>query len=122
MARIFKDEGFAKRARKARISNEALRDAVVSADSGLVDAYLGGELIKQRIAREGEGKSGGFRTVLAFRREDRAFFVHMFAKNDEANISSQDLEALKVYARTLLRLTEPDLARALDEGVLEEIE
>ena len=121
VGRIFKDLDFAKAARKARISDEALRTAVAEADAGLVDAYLGGELVKKRVARQGSGKRDGFHTILVFRREERAFFVHLFAKNDEASLSPQDLADLKVYARTLLSLAEDGMELALESGDLVEI-
>ena len=84
--RIFKNRPFARFARKAGLSDAALRAAVRDAERGLVDADLGGGVIKQRIARPGGGKSGGFRTIVLFRAGARAFFVHGFAKNDQASI------------------------------------
>lgn len=122
MGRVFKDEEFAKRARKFRIDDDTLREAIASADADLVDAYLGGELIKKRIPREGGGKSGGFRTIIAFRREERAFFIHVFAKNDEENLDTVELIDLKDYAKLLFALTDAQIATALQSGPLEEIE
>ncbi len=80
--RIFKNRPFERFARKARLEDEILRKAVADAERGLVDADLGGGVIKQRIARQGGGKSGGFRTIILFRLGERAFFVHGFAKNE----------------------------------------
>ena len=122
MGRVFKDEEFARRARKARLADATLREAVDAADAGLVAAHLGGELVKLRVARAGGGKSGGFRTILAYRREDRAFFVYLFAKNVSENIDSTELSDLKDYAKILLGLTEAQIAAALRTGKLEEIE
>ena len=78
--RIFKNRPFARFARKSGLSDAGLLKAVRDAERGLVDADLGGGVIKQRIARPGGGKSGGFRTIVLFRSGARAFFVHGFAK------------------------------------------
>lgn len=73
-------------ARKAEIGDAVLCEAIQDAERGLISADLGGGVIKQRIARPGEGKSGGFRTLIVFRANARAFFVHGFAKNETDNI------------------------------------
>ena len=96
--RIFKNKSFARFARKARIADAALCEAVGNAERGLIDADLGGGVIKQRIARSGGGKSGGFRTIILFRAGARAFFVHGFAKNDQDNIRDDELAAFKMLA------------------------
>jgi hypothetical protein len=82
----------------ADIQNQSLCEAIRNADQGLVDADLGGGVIKQRIARSGGGKSGGFRTIILFRARSRAFFVHGFAKNDRDNIDDKELAAFKMLA------------------------
>jgi hypothetical protein len=80
MIRIFKNQAFERFTIKSSISNESLCKTVKSIESGLIDANLGNGVIKQRIAREGQGKSGGFRTIVLFKINTRAFFVHGFAK------------------------------------------
>ena len=65
--RIFKNKPFARFARKCEISDSELCQAIKDADCGLIDANLGGGVIKQRIARKGSGKSGGFRTMILFK-------------------------------------------------------
>ncbi len=80
--RVFKNKPFARFARKAGLTDSALMKAVAEAERGLVDAVLGGGVIKQRVAREGGGKSGGFPTIILFRLGEMAFFVHGFAKSD----------------------------------------
>ena len=84
--RTFKTRPFARFAHREGIADEALCDAVERAAKGLVDADLGGGVIKQRIARRGRGRSGGFRTIVVFRRGELAFFVHGFAKSDRENL------------------------------------
>lgn len=78
--RIFKTKAFARFARKEGLDDARLRDAVARAERGLVDADLGGGVIKQRLARPGQGKSGGFRVMILYRRAARAIFVYGFAQ------------------------------------------
>jgi hypothetical protein len=77
--RIFKTKTLAKFARQHGISDDGLVDAVERAVRGLIDADLGGQIIKQRVARPGQGKRGGFRMIIGIR-SDRAIFVFAFAK------------------------------------------
>ena len=78
--------------RKSKIGDDALLDAIDRAERGLIDADLGGGVIKQRVARPGEGKSSGFRVIVFFRHKERAFFVHGFAKNEKDNIKANTNE------------------------------
>jgi hypothetical protein len=97
---------FAKFARKEKLGDVALCDAVNRAEQGLIDADLGGGLFKQRVARDGEGKSGGYRTLLFFRSGERAIFVSGFAKNDKANLTALELAELKKSAKEYLAFTQ----------------
>src|SRR5271157_4080559 len=99
--RVFKNRAFSRFADKNEISDEDLCDAVGRASRGLIAADLGGGVIKQRISRQGEGKSGGFRTMILFRPRDRAVFVHGFAKKDLGNVSPKELSALKKLAKIM---------------------
>lgn len=99
-----------------------LREAVARAESGLVDADLGGGIIKQRIARPGKGRSGGYRTLILFRLGDRAIFAFGFAKSAEANVSKADLAILKAAAAEALAWSSADLDRLVIAGALKEIE
>lgn len=83
--RIYKNAWFERFARKQRIADSALRDAVRRAEQGQIDADLGGGVIKQRIARAGQGKSGGYRTIILYRQEQRAFFVCVSACKERAS-------------------------------------
>lgn len=89
--RIFKNRWFEKFARKQDIGDDLLREAVERAERGLIDADLGGGIIKQRVARKGEGKSGGYRTVVAFRSGYRAMFLFGFAKSGRATFPPRSL-------------------------------
>jgi hypothetical protein len=119
--RVFKNKSFARFARKAQMTDAVLCAAVADASRGLVDADLGGGVIKQRIARRGEGKSGGFRTIILFRIGERAFFVHGFAKNEQDNIGDDELAALKLLATEMLAYDDDALAKAMGNGTLTEV-
>lgn len=106
---------------KAGLSDGALRLAIKDAERELVDAELGGGVIKQRVARPGGGKSGGFRAVVLFRSGERAFFVHGFAKSDLGNIQPDELAAFKLLASQMLVLSEPAIDAALKAGALIEV-
>ena len=96
-------------------------EAAIAVASGQWDADLGGGVFKQRIAREGGGKSGGFRTIILFRVGGHSFFVHGFAKNDKANITPKELKALKTLAATFLGLDAGALAKASAAGEIAEV-
>ena len=119
--RIFLTRVFARFAKSEDIADSTLREAVRRADAGLIDADLGGGVIKQRVARRGQGKSGGYRTIILFRRETRAIFVYGFAKNDQDNISPQDLRLFRELAREMLAYDEAGLAGAVEIHRLKEI-
>lgn len=119
--RVFKVKPFARFAHRERISDAELCDAVRRASRGLIDADLGGGVLKQRIARRGGGKSGGFRSIILFRREDKAFFVYGFAKSDRDSIRQDELEAFRKLANTMLSLDEAGLAAAVGNGTIMEI-
>ncbi len=119
MKRVFKTRNF-DRVMKS-IEDCALCAAVEEMIHGLIDADLGGHILKKRVALSGKGKRGGARTLVATRKADRWFFVFGFAKNEKANISTKELAALQKYGADLLNLTESQLDWAIAEGVLVEI-
>jgi len=87
----------------------------------VVDADLGGGVIKQRIARKGQGKSGGFRSIVLFRKGDRAFFVYGFAKSGRDNIRNDELKAFRMLAGTMLKLGDAALSAAMANGTITEV-
>ena len=119
--RVFKNKAFSRFAAKNGISDEDLCDAVERASRGLIDAELGAGVIKQRISRKGEGRSGGFRAMVLFRVRDRAVFVHAFAKKDLGNISPKELGALKKLAKIMLAYSDAQLATIVASGALLEV-
>ncbi|MDB6106813.1 MAG: Toxin HigB-2 [Gammaproteobacteria bacterium] len=118
---VYRTRTFSRWARKQRLSDAALCDAVHEMRHGLYEADLGGGLLKKRIARPGHGKSGGFRTIVATNRGDRWFFVYGFAKSERANIDDEEETALKKLAETLLKMPRPSLAKAENAGELTEV-
>jgi hypothetical protein len=105
--------------RKARTLPTAL--CARRAEAGLIDADLGGGVIKQRVARRGGGKSGGYRAIILFRKESRAIFVFGFAKKDQDNITPYDLRLFRELAREVLTYSEAELAEMAVEHRLKEI-
>ena len=120
--RIFKSKKFARFAEEEDISDAMLLAAVGRAQRGLIDADLGGGVIKQRIPRQGSGRSGGYRVILAFRTEHRTFFLHGYAKNSMDNISAHEVRTFRKAAKILLELSDAVLEQQLDGGSFIEVE
>jgi hypothetical protein len=118
---IYKTRWFDRWARKQGLADQSLCNAVEEMISGLYDADLGGGLFKKRIARAGEGKRGGFRTLIATNYEDRWFFVFGFPKNERGNIDPDEEEALKKLSSKLLALTPQNLDKAKQSNELIEV-
>ena len=97
--RIFKYKKFAKFAKKQKISDEKLREVVKEMEGGIIHADLGGNVFKQRIARDGQGKRGSYRSIILYRVSELVFFVHGFLKADEDNISHQEEDGFREMAR-----------------------
>ena len=112
---------FARWSRKQGLTSQALCAAVDEMARGLVDADLGGGLFKKRIARSGEGKSGGWRTLVVSNMGDRWFFVFGFPKNERGNIAQHEEEALKALAHRLLTLDTQSLLAAISASELIEV-
>jgi hypothetical protein len=119
---ILKTRNFARWARKTGLADSLLDEAVLEIGRGLLEADLGGGILKKRIALPGRGKRGSIRTLLATNRNDRWFFVFGFEKNKRANISDNELESLKKLAKHLLGLTAAQIMAAIEEGALMEVE
>jgi hypothetical protein len=103
------------------ISDAKLRDIANGLEQGQWDADLGGDVYKVRIARPGEGKSGGFRTIVLFRKGEKTFFVYGFAKSDRGNIADDELQDLKYTSKIDFALTNEGIDERLKEGSLIEI-
>ncbi len=119
---IYTTRWFDRWARKQGLTASALCAAVDEMAAGLFDADLGGGLLKKRIARPGQGKSGGYRTLVATNKGNRWVFVFGFPKNERSNIGRDEEEALKKLAAHLLSLTAKAVSQARQAGELIEVE
>ena len=120
IVRIFKTRALARFAKREAISDESLVVAIETAKRGLIDANLGGGLIKQRVARPGQGKRGGFRMLIGFR-SDRAIFLFGFAKNERENIDDKQLTTLREIVASWFAADDKKIAQALKDGLLIEV-
>jgi hypothetical protein len=120
--RVFKTKGLIRFARRERITDAVLREAIERADRSTIDADLGGGLIKQRLARPGQGRSGGYRVIVAYRVKGRAVFLYGFAKNDLDNISADQLQTFRAIGANWLAASAAVIRQAIDEGELQEID
>jgi len=119
--RVFKTKPFARFADHEGIEDADLCNGIRRAEQGSIDADLGGGVIKQRIARKGQGRSGGFRSIVLFRSGERAFFVYGFAKSGRDNIRRDELKALRKLADEMLAYDARTLAAAMRNGTIMEI-
>lgn len=115
-------KGLTKFTRRERIADASLKEAIERAEHGLIDANLGGGLIKQRVARPGQGRSGGYRMLVAYRTKSRAVFLYGFAKHERENIEPDELLTFRDIAADLLAADSARIAEAIENGVLQEID
>lgn len=121
MRRVFKTRHFSRWLRKSEVTDAVLCAAVDEMQAGLIDAELGGDVVKKRVALPGRGKRGGARTLVATRKGSRWFFVFGFEKNERSNITPTELEALQTLASALLEMSSAQLDTAVEDGTLQEI-
>lgn len=121
MRRVFKTRHFSRWMRKSELTDQALCAAVGEMVAGLIDAELGGDVLKKRVGLPGRGKRGGVRTLVATRKGNRWFFVFGFEKSERANTTPTELDALQTLAGSLLALTAAQLDTAVEDGTLQEI-
>jgi len=119
--RIFKTKWLARFGRRARIADRSFREAIERAGRGAIDADLGGGIIKQRVARSGQGRSGGYRMLIAYQVGRRAVFLYAFAKSERENIERDELLTLREIGATWLAADSRRIAHAIEEGILQEI-
>lgn len=119
---VYKTKGFARFARRQRMEDATLCDAVSRAEQGLIDADLGGGVIKQRVPRPGQGRSGGYRTIVFYLMGARAVFVDGFAKSSQDNIDNDDLERLRKLATEFLSYSAEQVGKLVKDGAWIEVE
>lgn len=115
---IYKITAFSEWAEEYKVSDELLFDTITEMNNGLFDANLGGHVYKKRIPLDNKGKRDGARTIIAFKYNDKAFFIYSFAKTKKANISDNELKALKKLAKVYFSLTDKEIIEALRVGNL----
>ena len=118
---VYKTKTFERWARKEGLGDDILGKAIEEIKRGLYEADLGGGVLKKRIARSGQGKSGGFRTLIATNKGDKWFFMFGWPKNERSNINNREEMALKGLASHLLRMTPDDLNAARQNGEIMEV-
>lgn len=121
MRRVFKTRYFNRWMRKTTLTDAALCEAVSEMKRGLVDADLGGGVVKKRVPLPQRGKSDSTRTLVATNKDNRWFFVFGFEKNDRANVSAKELEALQAIAADLLKLSSTEFDAHIEDDALQEI-
>ena len=119
--RTFKTKAFARFADREGLEDAALCEAVRRAGEGLIDADLGSGVIKQRIARKGGGRSGGFRMIVLFRRGALAFFVYGFAKSDRENLRRDEVATYRLLAHEYLSLDAAGIDAVRATGTIIEV-
>jgi hypothetical protein len=119
--RIFKYRTFDKWTKKQGLADDDLRKAIAEIEQGLIDANLGGNVYKKRIARQGKSKSGSYRTLLLMKQSDKVIFAHGFAKDEQGNITKNELEGFKTMATAFFNLTHEQLKHLCDNQSLIEI-
>src|SRR3972149_151581 len=121
MKRVFKTRHFSRWMRKTDLSDSALCEAVVEMERGLIDADLGGSVVKKRVALPGRGKRGGARTLVVTNKVDRGFFLFGFEKSERPDVSAKELQAVQAVAADLLQLASKELDALIGTGALQEI-
>jgi hypothetical protein len=118
----YKTRSFANWATGEDLDNDALATALLEMERGLIDAHLGGQVVKKRVAVSGRGKRGSTRMLIAFKQGEKAFFIFGFAKSARANVSDKELKALKLLAKELFSYSAAVLSQAVEAGELLPIE
>jgi hypothetical protein len=109
--RVYLPKSFQRDAKRDGITDEHCLDAIRKAEMGLIDAALGGGLIKQRIATGNRGAAKGSRAIVFYKRGEIAVFLHVFAKSRSANLTDYELTEYRKLAHILDRLTETELRK-----------
>lgn len=119
--RIFKTRLFAQWTHKEKLNDESLCQAIYEMEQGLVDADLGGHVYKKRIALKGHGKRGGARSIIAYKMEDKAFFIFGYAKNKKANMTIEEKKIVRTLANEMLSYSHEQLNKLVKDKKLIEV-
>ncbi len=121
MKYILKNKPFAHWAKKLKITNCILLDVLNDMTHGLYEANLGGNVYKKRIPIGNRGKSGGARTIIAFKMQEKAIFIYGFSKNEKSNITKKEEDALKALAKIYFNYSDDQILKAIKAGELIEV-
>lgn len=121
LMRIFKTKFFARWARKEKLHDSLLRQAVDEMEKGLIDADLGNYVYKKRIALKGRGKRGGVRSIIAYKTSEKAFFIFGYAKNEKDNITTEEKKIVKALAKEFLNYSTTQINKLITDGNLIEV-
>ena len=113
---------FKKWAKKANLSNYDLLESINNVEKGLSAVDLGGNIFKIRIKRSGKGKSSGFRTILVYKKEEKAIFLYGFNKNEKSNIKKVELQYFRKLGRDLLALKNKQVVDSIEKQILFDLE
>ncbi len=119
--RVFKDYEFHCWAKDEGLTDTRLCRAAFEIENGLVDARLGGFLLKKRVGAEGRGKRGGYRTIVAHRQGDRLVFLHGFDKHDKDNITPREKQALHKLGDHYMTFRDADMSKLVQDGSIIEV-
>lgn len=118
---IFKNKDFHRWSRKSKLTDDLLYRSITDVRQGRYEASLGGNIYKKRIGLRGRGKSGGVRTIIAFKKDDKAFFIYGYEKNVRSNITDKEEKALKALAKIYFNFTDAQINKAVKSGELIEV-
>lgn len=119
--KVLMTKWFTKFMHREDISLTQICKAVHDISLNKIDAHYGGNVIKQRIPRTNSGKSGGYRTIVLYQTNNKAFFVYGFSKSDRDNIDTHEVQAFKDMARTFLDFSDAEIARLVNTHHLKEV-
>ncbi|MCF6776230.1 type II toxin-antitoxin system RelE/ParE family toxin [Thiotrichales bacterium 19X7-9] len=119
--KIFKNKWFDRFCKKQNITDKKLLKLISNIENGKIDVDYGGFVIKQRLARDNQGKSGGYRNIILYRSGDKAFFVYGYAKKDKDNLNNEEVSAFREMATELLKLSEDNINKLIKQSKLIEV-
>jgi hypothetical protein len=119
--RIFKTRLFARWAKKEKLSDSLLRQAIREMETGLVDGNLGGHVYKKRIALEGRGKRGSIRSIIAYQASKKAFFIFGYAKNEKEEMTNEEKKIARTFAKEVLSYSIEQLNKLVKDGIFIEV-
>ena len=113
---------FNKWAKKSKLSDNDLIEAIANLEKGLSTASLGNHLFKIRVKKKHSGKSSGFRTIVVYQKSNKAIFLYGFGKNEKSNIDNSELQYFKKFGSDLLNMSQKQVEQFIEQKILFNIE